>query len=180
MKFNKIWQHLTKFHNIDFVQFRWILLTFAFTFHDFKSLPENFGFVWTVSKLGNFQTWKWQKFKKSISQLPTWNTLKYKTRLKVVVTSKAISAWAKKFETTDNVTTLSWCVIYTFEVFILVYYLLWLYAHPTYKTRVETFLQSNCLAYYANGKIRQYICFITLAARTKCYKTFYNKIYKCS
>jgi hypothetical protein len=53
---------------LDFVKLRYILLTFGFAFGPFGSLPQNFDLFRNGSK---FQTWQWQKLKKSMSQIPT-------------------------------------------------------------------------------------------------------------
>jgi len=51
--------------NFDFIQFRCILLAFAFAFGAFESWLQNFGLVWIHSKfdnfgLGNGDSWKSQ------------------------------------------------------------------------------------------------------------------------
>ncbi len=50
---------------LDFIQLQYILLTFGFTFGQFKSLPQNFGLFQNGSKILNFRlgngvSWKSQ------------------------------------------------------------------------------------------------------------------------
>ncbi len=82
MKFNKITQHLTKFHCIK-ICFHPILLLFVLD--DFKSLLQNFGLDQTISNFGNFRL---GDGKRSISQ--------YQSHLKTQLRIKQITKYKKK------------------------------------------------------------------------------------
>jgi hypothetical protein len=91
MTFHESWWNFTKFHGILLLHFHSVLMyfvNFGFRFWSFQKLPTKFQSLSDWFKISRFWTLQWQKLKKSISQLPTFDN---------ALTKIIFNFWKKNF-----------------------------------------------------------------------------------